>query len=193
MAINIIYHELNGEYANKFLLRIFWLWGISFSPWFYMFLVGILFQKNFERISRVLRGRFFFVLLIYISSAYLAKNYFGWNVENSINPLLYLQLATLIFSFAYSFPTLGNYILRKNDISYGVYIYHIPIVNLFVYYGYFSNISFVSLALALTIMAASISWMLIEKPAIKLKRRPLNPLQTANNAMQRNAEDRGVR
>jgi peptidoglycan/LPS O-acetylase OafA/YrhL len=177
-AIHIIHYHLLGQYSDKFLFK---LWGVSFCPWFYMFLVGVLFQKNFERIYRVLQSRFFFILLIYISSAYFTTRYFGWRIGNEINPLLYLLLATVIFSFAYSFPTLGNYILRKNDLSYGVYIYHIPILNLFIYCGYISNIWFVLLLLVLAIIAASISWLLIEKPAIRLKKDPLNPLRTTRH------------
>lgn len=174
MIINILHNELHHEYSEIFLYK---LWRVTFSPWFYMFLVGVLFQKNFERISRILYGRFFLILIIYISFAYLVKIYFGWNFGNGINPLSYLFLAILVFSFAYSFPTLGNSILKKNDISYGVYIYHIPIVNVLIYYGYVSKMSFVLLVLCLTVMAAAISWVLIEKPAIKLKKHPMNSLQ----------------
>jgi len=120
------------------------------------------------------------MLLIYIPSAYFTKFYFG-NIGNDINALLYFLLALFIFSFAYSFPKLGNYLLKKNDVSYGVYIYHIPIVNLFIYFGYVSDMVFVLLVLILTIIVASISWVFIEKPAIKLKKDPLNPLQTVSD------------
>jgi len=43
--------------------------------------------------------------------------------------------------------------------------------------GYISKYQFVVLVLVLTVIVASISWLLIEKPAIKLKRDPLNPLK----------------
>ena len=174
MAINVIYHTVNGQYTNKFLVRIFWLWGNSFSPWFYMFLVGIFFQKNCNAISRVLYGRFYYILITYISFNYLATKYFGWHGGNKINPVLYFLLSILVFSFAYSFPRLSD-LLKKNDISYGVYIYHMPIINLFIYFGYTSNTSFVLIILVLTIIVASISWVFIENPAIKLKKHPLNP------------------
>jgi len=177
IAINITHHQLHHQYSKKLLFK---LWSVSFSPWFYMFLVGVLFQKNFEWIYRILHGRFLIMLLIYIPSAYFTKFYFG-NIGNDINALLYFLLALFIFSFAYSFPKLGNYLLKKNDVSYGVYIYHIPIVNLFIYFGYVSDMVFVLLVLILTIIVASISWVFIEKPAIKLKKDPLNPLQTVSD------------
>lgn len=160
MSLNIIHHQLHGQYSDKFLYK---LWGVSFFPWFYMFLVGLFFQRNFKWIYRILHGKFFFILLIYISSAYFVRSYFGWAISNKINVLSYFLLATLVFSFSYSVPTLGKFILRKNDISYGVYIYHIPIINLFIYYGFVSNMSVQLLALALTTIAASISWMFIER------------------------------
>jgi len=100
---------------------------------------------------------------------------------NGINTILYLFLAIVIFSFAYSYTTLSDNVLRGNDISYGIYIYHIPVVNLFMYYGYVSNLIFVFSVLSLTILMAWLSWIIIEKNSIKLKRHPLNPLNSSNN------------
>lgn len=179
MAINIVHCELKGEYAENLLFK---MWGVSFSPWFYMFLVGVFFQKNFAEIYQILHNRFYFILLIYVLFTYFVKTYFGWHLGNSINPILYLLLTILIFSFAYSFPTLSNRLLRKNDVSYGVYIYHIPVINLFIYYGYISSTSILCLALFLTIIIAFISWIFIEKSAIKLKKHPFNPLQPVNKS-----------
>ena len=44
---------------------------------------------------------------------------------NGINPILFIPLAVLTFSFAYSFPMLSQKLLQRNDISYGIYIYHV--------------------------------------------------------------------
>jgi len=180
MLISAGRHGLYSEHSGKFLFK---LWGVSFIPWFYMFLLGVIFQMNFERMYNILRGRFLLILSAYTCLAYFTKSFLGWDIGNRISPVLYLLLSVLIFSSAYSFPKLGDYILRRNDISYGVYIYHIPVVNLFIYYGLVSNISFVLVALIITIAAASASWFLIEKPAFKLKKHSLNPLQAGNNIM----------
>jgi peptidoglycan/LPS O-acetylase OafA/YrhL len=174
MGVNVTYN-VYGQNLNRFL---FMLWGVTFSPWFYMFLIGVYFQKNFEKIFHVLSGKFFYMLLIYMVYHYLSKYLLGGLIGNNIQVLTYMVMAPLIFSFAYSFPTLGTILLRKNDVSYGVYIYHIPIINLFVYYGYISNILFLISVIVITIIMASLSWGLIEKPAISMKKHASNPLGT---------------
>jgi peptidoglycan/LPS O-acetylase OafA/YrhL len=108
--------------------------------------------------------------------AIAANHYWGWTLANEINPLLSLILASLIFSLAYSFPETAHRLLRRNDISYGTYIYHMPVVNLFVYFGLLHNTRYAWAALTLTIVLAAASWVLIEKPAMALKKHPLNPL-----------------
>ena len=183
MAINIVHSKLNG-YRDTLPFK---LWDVSFLPWFYMFLVGVVVQKNFEQIYRLLRGKVLLFLLTYLFATYLTCNYFGWHVGNDIGPLLFFLLVLMVFSFAYSFPTLSGSMLRKNDISYGVYIYHMPVVNLFIYYGYTSNGWLAALVVLLTIIAASISWKLVEQHALKLKKHPLNPFQ-ANKSFQPTGE-----
>jgi peptidoglycan/LPS O-acetylase OafA/YrhL len=173
LILNRFYYELKMPYAENIYLK---LYGVSFLPWFYMFLVGVCFQKNFNWIYQILKGRFLVVLIIYIVFGYFASMYFGFRLGNGINPILYILLAMLIFSLAYSFPMMSNKILRRNDISYGVYIYHIPVINIFIFYGFVSSFISVVCVLALTIFLAVLSWKFVEKPSLKFKRHPFNPL-----------------
>lgn len=172
-VINQIYNDLVWNYKDNLLMK---LWGVSFFPWLYMFLIGMIFQRNFDLIHPLLQNRVVPIAISYTIIAYISVNYFGWNDGNFLNPLLFLMLAGLVFSFAYSFPELSNAILKRNDISYGVYIYHIPVINLFIFYGYISDMSHVVVAWILTVLMAIMSWIFIEKPCLKLKRNPLNPL-----------------
>ena len=174
LIFNVVYYKLKGTYAENIFLK---LYGVSFLPWFYMFLIGVFFQKNFDWMHKLLRGRFFIIFIVYISVVYVTVKYFGFGLGNGINPVLYILLVMLVFSFAYSFSSLSNKLLRRNDISYGVYIYHIPVINLFIYFGYISNSMSVLLVLILTLILASMSWFYVEKPSLKLKKHPLNPLK----------------
>lgn len=154
---------------------LFKLWKVSFVPWVYIFLTGVLFQNNFEYVHRLLHKRFMLCFFAYMMIAYTTNKYFGWSLANNINPLLYLLLASVVFSFAYSFSTVGNGIFR-NDLSYGIYIYHMPIVNVFIFFGYAYNASYAVIVLVLTIFTAFVSWLYFEKPFMKLKRHSLNPI-----------------
>jgi peptidoglycan/LPS O-acetylase OafA/YrhL len=162
-------------HAAQFHSRPFWykLVGVSFAPWFYMFLIGVFFQRNFAVLRSWLAGRFLPVLLIYCALGFLASHVFAWGFGNSLNPLLFIALSILTFTAAFSAHTLSDRLLRRNDVSYGVYIYHEPVINVLIVVGLAGLWSSVALAIAVTIGVAYASWRLVEKPALSLKRHPL--------------------
>ncbi len=182
MLFHSVRYTLIDDYSNSLLFK---LWGVSFIPWIYMFLVGVFFQKNFFILHRLLSKKILYILPLYLVISYFSVEYFGWKMGNGINPILYVFLAIVVFSFAYSFPSFSKSLLKGNDISYGVYIYHIPIINILIYYGYMSNIYYVFLTIAATIIMAIFSWIVIEKRSIKFKKHPLNPLSLANKKSQK--------
>ncbi len=170
LSIFMFHGSLVKEYSENILFKLF---TVTFSPWFYMFLLGVLFQKNFNLLHRYLAGKFVYLFIIYIASAYYVSINLGWFFGNHLNPLMYILLSALIFSFAYSFPSLSNKLLQRNDISYGVYIYHAPLINLFMYYGYIESIQYLYLLILATLVAATMSWFFVEKASLRLKSHPL--------------------
>jgi peptidoglycan/LPS O-acetylase OafA/YrhL len=85
-------------------------------------------------------------------------------------------LAWLVFKAAFSAPGLSEALLHKNDFSYGIYIYHMPIVNFMLYKGMGGTYGYLGMALALTLGMAILSWLLVEKPALRLKKITLRRL-----------------
>jgi peptidoglycan/LPS O-acetylase OafA/YrhL len=162
-------------HAAAFHTRPLWykLVGVSFAPWFYMFLVGVLYQRNYAVLHRWLAGRFIPVLAAYCALSLLATQVIGWGFGNSLNPLLFIALSIVTFAAAFSDPTLSDRLLRRNDVSYGVYIYHGPVINLLLATGLGSAWLRFPLAIVVTIALAYASWRLVEKPALALKRHPL--------------------
>ena len=162
-------------HAAAFHSRPFWykLAGVSFAPWFYMFLIGVFFQRNFEVLRRWLAGRFILVFVVYCAIGLIASNVFRWGFGNTLNPLLFIALSVLTFSAAFSANTLSDRLLRRNDVSYGVYIYHEPVINLLLATGLGARWASFPIAIALTIGLSYASWRLVEKPALSLKRHPL--------------------
>ena len=62
-------------------------------------------------------------------------------------------------------------LLRRNDVSYGVYIYHMLVINTLVQFGLVGLWRYGALC-ALAVAAVSFaSWRLVEKPALSAKRR----------------------
>jgi peptidoglycan/LPS O-acetylase OafA/YrhL len=102
--------------------------------------------------------------------------FFDISMGNHINPIAFFMLTILLFFVAYSSPKISDSILRRNDISYGVYIYHIPVINIFIYYGYVGNIGNFISVLMITIVLGVFSWIVVEKPSLLLKKKTIHSL-----------------
>lgn len=74
----------------------------------------------------------------------------------------------IVINFAFLMPAISNKILNKNDISYGIYIFHMPIINYVLYNYGVGEIQYTATIIA-TIVIAIISWFLIERPALRMK------------------------
>jgi peptidoglycan/LPS O-acetylase OafA/YrhL len=147
--------------------------GVTFVPWLYMFLSGVLAQRNFQRLHSCLAGRFLLVLITYCALVWPLSSIFGWSLGNDLNPLLFCALTLLTFAAAFTRAGLSDSMLHRNDISYGVYLYHMPVVNLLLALGLGGTSRSLALALGATLVLALCSWLIVEKPALRLKRHAL--------------------
>ena len=82
-------------------------------------------------------------------------------------------LAMTTISAAYTLPGLSSRILRGNDISYGVYIYHMVFINLVLYLEIAGLALQTIIVVVATYGAATLSWIFLERPSLALKRRTL--------------------
>jgi peptidoglycan/LPS O-acetylase OafA/YrhL len=145
--------------------------NMSCVPWFYMFLTGQLAQRNLPRLRRALAGRFLPLFLGYCALGLPAARVLGWRFDNDLNPLLFLALATVTLAAAFSAPTLSDNLLRRQDLSYGVYLYHAPTINFLLATGVLVGARGALATMGATFALALGSWWLVERPALRLKRR----------------------
>jgi peptidoglycan/LPS O-acetylase OafA/YrhL len=152
----------------------FKLLGVTFLPYVYLFLIGVLIQRNWERVSVLFAGRWLWWLIGYAIVAVVLHRA-GLRVgTNWPHPLGVPFLVGLVFSLAYSAPQLADKLLRRNDVSYGVYIYHMPVINVFLALGVTGGFVLVLPALAVTLVLAAASWAVIERPMLRLKKQTLH-------------------
>lgn len=145
---------------------------VSSAPWVYIFLLGFLaayYQPVTERIKRL---EYKFLVPAYILSMIFVGSY-TMNATNAINPISIAILGVLILKLATTPLPLSalTRFVAKSDFSYGMYLYHMPVINLLIFFGA-SSVAGVDVALvfAATIVAAMLSWYLVEKPALRHKR-----------------------
>jgi peptidoglycan/LPS O-acetylase OafA/YrhL len=182
-ALNRIFSYLHPAYGDQLIYKLI---SVSFIPWFYMFLVGMFFQRNFEHFHKLLSGKFFYFLIPYVVVAYWSTGH-NANFGNNLNPFFYVLLVPVIFSLAYSLPGLSKRITGGNDFSYGIYIYHMPVINFMIFLGFTQSLLWSAIALVVTVAIAFGSWFFVEKPCLKLKHHPFNPMSSKSRVNQANS------
>lgn len=145
------------------------LLAVSLIPYLFFFLVGVATRLIYERYPAVFRGKAALWAAVY--TAWVGLSLFlglRGSVGNQLSVAAILLLAALMVSLAFTRPDASARFLRHNDISYGVYIYHMPVINVLVFGGITGTRGFVAALLA-TVILAILSWRLVEKPALTLK------------------------
>ena len=138
-----------------------------------MFFLGAFIAKKNNLLKKILRINFYSLVIIFIILSFLSLK-LGLTIDNKLNPIIYIVLVFLILKIAFYNPSLSDKLLKRNDISYGVYVFHMPIVNFLLYKEIFLNsVSGFLLAILATILISIISWFLIEKPSMKFKKNQL--------------------
>jgi peptidoglycan/LPS O-acetylase OafA/YrhL len=141
---------------------------VSLLPYLFFFLIGATLRIIHER-NKVFRSSLTKFLALYFSLIILHE-WLGLtgSTGNNLNPVQAVALGCLIVSAAFSKVGFSKNTLRGNDISYGLYIYHMPIVNYLLYKNIVGGQGLV-ICLVMTTLLAGLSWRLVEKPALGLK------------------------
>jgi peptidoglycan/LPS O-acetylase OafA/YrhL len=142
------------------------LFMVTFVPYIWLFLIGALIYRNWERLRPMLEGKGIFWLVGYVLVA-LGFEATGNHLLSSASGLI---LAFAVIALAYTAPTLSGKILGKTDISYGIYLYHMPVINCLIEMNRKGN-SAVWLLVPAVLTFAVLSRFLVELPAMKLKGR----------------------
>ena len=155
--------NLGGENARK-------LFAVTFIPWIYMFIIGFLFYKNWSLVEKYITGRFKLWFSIY-ATCILFNLFFNIGIQGNKIALPWVLLITpLVLSAAFTKPDLSGRVLRRNDISYGMYIYHMPVFNFAIYFSGAVTMAVAWIALIAVPIFALISWKIVERPALSWKK-----------------------
>lgn len=140
---------------------------VSILPYLFYFLIGMFLYKKREFTQGYLEDKIFVYLAIYALVCYLHVDFFVYDV------LRQLAFALFVFSFVFSYKNLSYKLMKHNDFTYGVYIYHMPIVNILVQLGLLGGVQNLILVLVLSLVCGILSYFLIEKPFLSMKKKSL--------------------
>jgi len=121
------------------------------------FVLGALFAVNDKMLSKIGMMALISLLALFTASNPIAKLV--------VDPIAYSSVVIYLSVSAFKSLNLGKY----GDISYGIYLYHFPIIQLLIFLEAFKLdiwLGFLS-TLALTLISALASWHFIEKKLLK--------------------------
>jgi len=169
------------KWSKKLLLPIYLITYIFFI---YSLVRGSLINSSFvklfiEQFSQLL---FYFVngMVIFYIWPYVKKQSLMLFIISSIGVILSrvlnlgfvepVFLSIIVIYFACSFKFLGNF-SKFGDFSYGIYIWHFPIIQTLIYLDFYRKNAYAALflSLSLTLIFAFVSWHTIEKPFLRKK------------------------
>ena len=127
------------------------------------FATGIVCYKNFSLLHKWKDYIIIPCLILFVLEHYILKT-------QILKPIAF---GFMVFYIAYSFRFLNNF-GKYGDFTYGIYIYHFPVIQLFVFLGLFNKyhpLIICTSVLMLTLLLAILSWYLIEIPYLSESRR----------------------
>jgi len=172
MMISFLFYAFGPEYFDQVIYgkrTVYDVISISPIPWGWMFGFGILVYKHYGRLEPYIR--FFPIAAVPLVAMILwgSGSLFG-NSGNRVGLIYFVCYVSLICFASFRIKAMK----LKYDMSYGVYIWHMPIINLLLVLSIRNPALGFLLAVSLTILMSTISWFCIERPMLKLKRRSLN-------------------
>ncbi|MCF7560319.1 acyltransferase [Sabulilitoribacter multivorans] len=116
---------------------------------------------EFEKVNK--KWVLWVIILLAIVSIHF--NFYS-NVKHIVLPMIILMVGFMPLPFFSTFGKIG-------DMSYGIYIYSFPIQQTLVYFFKLNVYQLIFWSLLLSILFGYLSWHLIEKKALKYKRKPI--------------------
>lgn len=143
------------------------------APYFWIFLCGAAVALYWEKVRHMFEGQ-----VIWWSAFYLIGAAFDHYITGNIDlrfryPEILtiprtILLAGVVISFAYSWKGLSNW-MRGVDLSYGLYLLHLPVIYTFYYCGVTEDLSILFISLAIAIGLAALSFFGVERRAMRWK------------------------
>ena len=137
--------------------------------YFYMYFAGWFMYRYREKIVPILSKTKILCVILFIARAIYCDR-FGVRIGEYMDMIQVLLLCLMTVGFGYSFGK----IRFKFDLSYGLYLYHMVVVDIFVQIGLVGNMGYVAAVYAIAVLCALISHYLVDDTVARIfnKKKP---------------------
>lgn len=156
------------------------------APYLWQFIAGVLLARHESTMKRLLVGRAMLWTAVFLAIRGTVFLLFEAGVAEPDPPLAALGLANLFligpsFALALSGSDLVRRLHPPEDISYGVYLWHMVIVNSLIHWNLLTGWAGVAATLVGAVVLGHLSWKLVEAPALARKKGALRPRVSATS------------
>lgn len=128
VIVAVLIKALNPLIAELLPTTIYKLYRITLIPHFYFFILGMFISEYWDKCKNIIKNKWWIFGILLIAMIFFVR--IDIDAESYGVMTYTLQFLTLI-GFAYSCPQ----IRVKRDVSYGVYLYHMIIINILLELG----------------------------------------------------------
>ena len=136
--------------------------GVSFIPYAFVFLIGMFVYAKKETVIPFLANNFWKVGGVYAFWCIVNSFIFRVQIGHYTDIITGILIPMVVFAGAYRF---GKHKL-KHDLSYGIYLYHMIIVNAFYVLGWKNNLFALVVVFIISIVLSFVSCVFVEEPVI---------------------------
>lgn len=156
------------------------------APFLWLFVAGVLAHRHEAVVRRFLAGRWgWYWLGLFLLARGTIFVFFEAGQTAPELPRLPLGITNLImvapaFALAFSRVRFLGWLRPPADISYGVYLWHMVVVNVLVHWDLLRGAPAFVVMLVVTTVLGVVSWVLVEAPALTRKRPAPSPVPAAS-------------
>jgi peptidoglycan/LPS O-acetylase OafA/YrhL len=172
LYVTVVGHGADPKQTHEVTLK--YVLSNTLPPYLWLFLVGTLAWRNLDRVWGLVAGKGLYWLGSYlvVATTMLRPSVAGrTGLVADVALLIRLTaLAITVLALAFTATKVAHWVLRGNDVSYGIYLYHWVLLA-FVVDSIKPPYRFATLGLvALLVLVMAIgSWFLIERPAKRMR------------------------
>lgn len=169
--ISAALHHWIESHQEQLLPKLYPTLYASLLPNGYLFALGAMAYLWHDKLLPLCRNRFlvFFGAYLALRTVFAVSGMGADAAHTSMwGLLLYPLLGLVIYSLAFSFEGLSHKILKGHDFSYGIYIYHMPVMYASLHIGWAGVHGLAAVTAGVALLAVC-SWHFIERPALGLK------------------------
>jgi peptidoglycan/LPS O-acetylase OafA/YrhL len=137
------------------------LYGHTIIKYGWLFYFGCFVAEYREKMIKPILVKYWILLLVLAAIPYL----FDIDIKAGYRLLHSILLTSGLIGVSYAFPQL--YV--KTDISYGIFLYHMIIANIFIHLGYVHKWRYALFSMLISIVAAYVSYKTIGTWSVKMK------------------------